>query len=198
MGFVTDSALTWVEEAKHHNQTVTVFLVMDLCTGGDLYERIRHYGPYTEPQMRSITTVVVSAVKYLHDNGIVHRDLKAENILFRGPDTMDANNVVIADFGLSRLFREGDPSGRLKTICGTPGWMAPEVVAGPGTYGKEVDLWSGGVLGYFLLSGQLPFESDNYIDETMNVALGRFEFPDELFGHVSKLGGFAFHSPDRA
>lgn len=167
----------------------TVFLVMDLCTGGDLYERVRSMGPYTEDQSRSILTVVVRAVKYLHDNNVVHRDLKAENILFRGSDTTDAGNVVIADFGLSSLFGEGG-AGVLKTMCGTPGWMAPEIVVASGNpYGKQVDLWSVGVLAYFLVSGMMPFESDNSLEETMNVAIGKYEF-GPAFEHVSSLGGF--------
>ncbi|KAI9016720.1 kinase-like domain-containing protein [Hyaloraphidium curvatum] len=163
-----------------------LFLVTDLCTGGDLWERVRSMGPYTEDQARDILRVVAQAVKYLHEAGVVHRDIKAENILFRGSDTTDPGNVVIADFGLSRLFSDGTGEG-MRTMCGTPGWMAPEVVTGSGEYGKEVDLWGVGVLAYFLLSAHMPFESDNHLTETMNVALGRYDLPDGLFGHVSDL-----------
>lgn len=159
---------------------------MDFCAGGELYERIYRFGPYPEDTAGGIIRVVVTAVKYLHDNGVVHRDLKAENILFRGPDTNDPNNIVIADFGLARLFQNNETSP-LKTVCGTPGWMAPEVLTAKSIYGREVDLWAIGVLAYFILSGLMPFESDNHLEETINVTVGRYQF-GHGFEHVSAIG----------
>ncbi|XP_032873308.1 calcium/calmodulin-dependent protein kinase type IV [Amblyraja radiata] len=126
-------------------------LVLELVTGGELFDRIVERGYYSEKDAADVVRQILEAVAYLHENGIVHRDLKPENLLYASP-TPDAL-LKIADFGLSKIV-EGQLS--MKTICGTPGYCAPEILRGY-AYGPEVDMWSVGVITYILLCGFEPF-----------------------------------------
>ncbi|CAM9946573.1 unnamed protein product, partial [Choristocarpus tenellus] len=150
-----------------------VYLVMELVSGGDLFDRIVERGIYSEDSAQELLFQVLTAVAYLHEKDIVHRqglerrrwDLKPENILLVGRDS-DVD-VKITDFGLAkRANKEG-----LKTFCGTPQYFAPEVlkrrntVLGVGRYGKEADMWSVGVILYILLSGTHPFHATTLFDQ---------------------------------
>ncbi|TFY62313.1 hypothetical protein EVG20_g6753 [Dentipellis fragilis] len=130
-----------------------LYLCFDLCTGGELFDRICAKGNYHEPDAAALVRTIMGAVKYLHDSGVVHRDLKPENLLFRTP-AEDAD-IMIADFGLSRIMEE-EKFHLLTEICGTPGYMAPEIFKKTG-HGKPVDIWAMGVITYFLLAGYTPF-----------------------------------------
>ncbi|XP_043566484.1 calcium/calmodulin-dependent protein kinase type IV isoform X4 [Chiloscyllium plagiosum] len=133
-------------------ETLTeINLVLELVTGGELFDRIVEKGYYSEKDAASAVKQVLEAVAYLHENGIVHRDLKPENLLYASP-TPDAL-LKIADFGLSKITEE---QVTMKTICGTPGYCAPEILRGY-AYGPEVDMWSVGVITYILLCGFEPF-----------------------------------------
>lgn len=111
-----------------------VYLVTDLALGGELLDRICRKGSYYESDAIELIRSTLSAVAYLHDHGIVHRDLKPENLLFRTPD--DGSDLLIADFGLSRIIDE-ERFHVLTTTCGTPGYMAPEIFRKSG-HGKPV------------------------------------------------------------
>ncbi len=98
-----------------------MYLVMDLCTGGELFDRIMEKGHFYEADAAKIITTILDAVQYLHDMNIIHRDIKPENLIFRTNDV--ESDLMIGDFGLSRIVdNESDAS---KTTCGTPGYMAP-------------------------------------------------------------------------
>ncbi|ETV92900.1 CAMK/CAMK1 protein kinase, variant 1 [Aphanomyces invadans] len=132
-----------------------VLLVMELCTGGELFERLAAKGPYSEMDCVRHVKSLAEAVAYLHENGIVHRDLKPENILLSTPDDNDAV-VKIADFGLAKLN-----TTTMKTKCGTWGYSAPEMISGSGVsfgYDAKVDSWSIGTILYILLCGFHPFD----------------------------------------
>jgi calcium/calmodulin-dependent protein kinase I len=101
-----------------------LYLCFDLCSGGELFDRICAKGNYVEPDAAELVRTIMKAVQYIHDSGIVHRDLKPENLLFRTP-AEDAD-IMIADFGLSRVMEE-EKFHMLTEICGTPGYMAPEI-----------------------------------------------------------------------
>ncbi|RLN54899.1 hypothetical protein BBJ29_007552 [Phytophthora kernoviae] len=126
-----------------------IFIVTELVSGGELFNRIVGRARYTEAEARLVMSPLLESVSYLHRLGIVHRDLKPENILC-GETLTD---LKIADFGLSKLVH---PEELMKMPCGTLNYVAPEVLALVG-YGREADIWSLGVIMYLLLRGELPF-----------------------------------------
>ncbi|XP_004615842.2 calcium/calmodulin-dependent protein kinase type IV isoform X2 [Sorex araneus] len=128
-----------------------ISLVLELVTGGELFDRIVEKGYYSERDAADAVKQILEAVAYLHENGIVHRDLKPENLLYATP-APDAP-LKIADFGLSKIVEH---QVLMKTVCGTPGYCAPEILRGC-AYGPEVDMWSVGVITYILLCGFEPF-----------------------------------------
>ncbi|KAL6463670.1 hypothetical protein MHYP_G00280610 [Metynnis hypsauchen] len=131
-----------------------ISLVLELVTGGELFDRVVEKGYYSERDAADAIKQVLEAVAYLHENGVVHRDLKPENLLYAtsAPDAP----LKIADFGLSKIM---DDQATMKTVCGTPGYCAPEILRGC-AYGPEVDMWSVGVITYILLCGFEPFFDD--------------------------------------
>uniref|UniRef100_W8B3F0 Calcium/calmodulin-dependent protein kinase type 1 n=1 Tax=Ceratitis capitata TaxID=7213 RepID=W8B3F0_CERCA len=131
-----------------------VYLVMELVTGGELFDRIVEKGSYTEKDASGLIRQILEAVDYMHEQGVVHRDLKPENLLYYSAD--DGSKIMISDFGLSKM----EDSGIMATACGTPGYVAPEVLAQK-PYGKAVDVWSIGVISYILLCGYPPFYDEN-------------------------------------
>ncbi|XP_036134807.1 calcium/calmodulin-dependent protein kinase type IV [Molossus molossus] len=130
---------------------VEISLVLELVTGGELFDRIVEKGYYSERDAADAVKQILEAVAYLHENGIVHRDLKPENLLYATP-APDAP-LKIADFGLSKIVEH---QVLMKTVCGTPGYCAPEILRGC-AYGPEVDMWSVGIITYILLCGFEPF-----------------------------------------
>ncbi|CAL1591797.1 unnamed protein product [Knipowitschia caucasica] len=139
-------------ELKEIFETDTdIALVLELVTGGELFDRIVERGYYSEQDAAHVIKQILEAVAYLHENGVVHRDLKPENLLYADL-SLDAP-LKIADFGLSKII---DDQVTMKTVCGTPGYCAPEILRG-NAYGPEVDMWSVGVILYILLCGFEPF-----------------------------------------
>ncbi|KXJ07736.1 calcium/calmodulin-dependent protein kinase type IV [Exaiptasia diaphana] len=131
-----------------------LFMVLELVTGGELFERVVERGFYSEKDAAEAVRQIVEAVAYLHSNDIIHRDLKPENLLYA--DTTDSCPLKIADFGLSKMLL-GDFG--TSTVCGTPGYCAPEVLLGK-KYDTMVDMWAVGVIAYILLCGFEPFFDD--------------------------------------
>uniref|UniRef100_A0A4W3GUT8 Calcium/calmodulin-dependent protein kinase type IV n=1 Tax=Callorhinchus milii TaxID=7868 RepID=A0A4W3GUT8_CALMI len=128
-----------------------IILVLELVTGGELFDRIVEKGYYSERDAAHAVNQILEAVEYLHENGVVHRDLKPENLLYA--DLSPNAALKIADFGLSKIVNE---QVTMKTVCGTPGYCAPEILRGC-AYGPGVDMWSVGVITYILLCGFEPF-----------------------------------------
>jgi len=160
-----------------------LYLCFDLCTGGELFDRICAKGNYYEADAAHLVRIVFSAVKYIHEQGIVHRDLKPENLLFRTKDE-DAD-IMICDFGLSRVM-DSEKFQLLTEICGTPGYMAPEIFKKTG-HGKPVDVWAMGVITYFLLCGYTPFDRDTQQQEMEAIIKGDYKFePTEYWENVSE------------
>jgi calcium/calmodulin-dependent protein kinase I len=155
-----------------------LYLVMDLVTGGELFDRIVERGSYTEKDASECVKQILIAVDYLHDLGIVHRDLKPENLLYQ--DETPESQLMISDFGLSKM--EGTDS--MATACGTPGYVAPEVLMGK-HYGKEVDCWSIGVIAYILLCGYPPFYDENDATLFAQIMRGEYEFDSPYWDEIS-------------
>jgi len=157
-------------------------LVMELVTGGELFYKIVDNGSYSENDAKNIVRQLVEGVVYLHNMGIAHRDLKPENLLCTDGDPGVNMTIKIADFGLSKVFNDGSV---LETSCGTPDYAAPEVLRMEGTYDKQVDCWSIGVITYVLLCGFPPFYG-----KTQNILFDRilkaeYDFPDPEWTAVS-------------
>ncbi|KAG0485506.1 hypothetical protein HPP92_009585 [Vanilla planifolia] len=127
-----------------------VHLVMELCEGGELFDRIVARGHYTERAAAAVTKTIVEVVQVCHKHGVMHRDLKPENFLFANKKETAALKAI--DFGLSVFFKPGE---RFTEIVGSPYYMAPEVLKRD--YGAEIDVWSSGVILYILLCGVPPF-----------------------------------------
>ncbi|XP_058872664.1 serine/threonine-protein kinase ULK1-like [Acipenser ruthenus] len=138
-----------------------VYLVMEYCNGGDLADYLKSKGPLNEDTIRLFLLQITSAMKVLQSKGVIHRDLKPQNILLAltGGDKSNPRNIrlKIADFGLARF----QPTNMMAlTMCGTPLYMAPEVIMAK-TYDAKVDLWSIGIIVYQCLTGQIPFQASN-------------------------------------
>jgi len=156
-----------------------LFIITELVTGGELFDKIVDKGSYTEKTAATLVIKIVSAIDYLHNLGIVHRDLKPENLLLKS--SQDDTEVKLADFGLSKIV---GPQVMM-TACGTPGYVAPEVLSATG-YDKEVDLWSIGVITYILLCGFPPFYNEDLPQLFEQILKAEYDFPTEYWGHVSK------------
>ncbi|KAJ8371303.1 hypothetical protein SKAU_G00113310 [Synaphobranchus kaupii] len=156
-----------------------LYLVMTLVTGGELLERILDRGIYTEKDGSRVIQQVLEAVRYLHQLGIVHRDLKPENLLYESP--LEDSKIVISDFGLSKM----EEQGVLSTACGTPAYVAPELLQNK-TYGKEVDLWAIGVISYILLCGYPPFYDENDTQLYRQIIKAEYEFESPYWDDISE------------
>jgi calcium/calmodulin-dependent protein kinase I len=162
-----------------------IALVMELVTGGELFYKIVDKGNYSENDAANIVTQICKGVAYLHSEGIAHRDLKPENLLCSGEEdpAYKPFRVVIADFGLSKTFNSGE---KLETSCGTPDYVAPEVITADGGYDKSVDMWSVGVITYVLLCGFSPFLSSTQTGLFEKIIKVEYDFPDPEWTHISQ------------
>jgi len=157
------------------------FIVTQLATGGELFDRICQYGKFTEKDASQTIRQILGAVDYLHERNIVHRDLKPENLLYltSEPDSP----LVLADFGIAKML--DSPSEVLTSMAGSFGYAAPEVMLKKG-HGKAVDMWSMGVITYTLLCGYSPFRAENLTDLIEECRHGRIVFHERYWRDVSK------------
>jgi len=155
-----------------------IFIVLDLVTGGELFDKIVSVGRFNEQKARFYFCQLIEGVEYCHSMGVCHRDLKPENLLLD-----EHGNLKISDFGLSSLY-VGDADGGgtkrtevLHTTCGTPNYVAPEVLADNGYDGKKADAWSIGVILYVLLAGFLPFDEGTITLLFAKIQAAEFTYP---------------------
>ncbi|XP_001359986.3 serine/threonine-protein kinase MARK2 [Drosophila pseudoobscura] len=147
----------------------SLYLVMEYASRGELFDHLVKHGRMRERDARVIFRQLVSAIQYCHSKFVVHRDLKAENLL------LDQHmNIKIADFGFGNTF---DPNAQLETFCGSPPYAAPELFMGRKYAGPEVDAWSLGVVLYTLVSGSLPFDGGTLKELRERVLRGKYRVP---------------------
>lgn len=157
------------------------FLVTEYMAGGELFERIVKKNFYSEREARDLVKVLLETIAFCHSANVVHRDLKPENLLLSS--TEDDADIKLADFGFAKKALEKGDAG-LSTACGTPGYVAPEILMSK-SYGKEVDIWSIGVITYILLCGYPPFHHDNQSMLFKLIKTGRYEFDSPYWDDVS-------------
>ncbi|KAF3818586.1 hypothetical protein GH733_012003, partial [Mirounga leonina] len=184
-----ENEVSILRRVKHPNiimlveemETATeLFLVMELVKGGDLFDAITSSTKYTERDGSAMVYNLANALRYLHGLSIVHRDIKPENLLVcEYPD--GTKSLKLGDFGLATVVE-----GPLYTVCGTPTYVAPEIIAETG-YGLKVDIWAAGVITYILLCGFPPFRSENNLQEDLfdQILAGKLEFPAPYWDNIT-------------
>ncbi|TYI06456.1 hypothetical protein ES332_A10G160500v1 [Gossypium tomentosum] len=155
-----------------------IYLVMELCRGGELFDRILAKGHYSERAAATIIKTILEIVKVCHEHGVIHRDLKPENFLFA--DESESAPIKAIDFGLSIFYESGQ---RFSDIVGSPFYMAPEVLKR--NYGEEVDVWSIGVILYILLCGVPPFWAETEEGIAHAIIKGEIDFKRDPWPKVS-------------
>ncbi|XP_040991797.1 CBL-interacting serine/threonine-protein kinase 3 isoform X1 [Juglans microcarpa x Juglans regia] len=159
-----------------------IFIVIEFVTGGELFDKIVNHGRMREDEARRYFQQLINAVDYCHSRGVYHRDLKPENLL------LDAyGNLKVSDFGLSALSQQVRDDGLLHTTCGTPNYVAPEVLNDRGYDGATADLWSCGVILFVLLAGYLPFDDSNLMNLYKKISAAEFVCPPWLSFDAMKL-----------
>ncbi|KAK9921523.1 hypothetical protein M0R45_030030 [Rubus argutus] len=162
-----------------HEDAVAVHVVMELCAGGELFDRIIQRGHYTERKAAKLAKVIVGVVEACHSLGVMHRDLKPENFLFVNQEEEAPLKTI--DFGLSVFFRPGET---FTDVVGSPYYVAPEVLRKH--YGQECDVWSAGVIIYILLSGVPPFWDETEQGIFEQVLKGELDFISEPWPSISE------------
>jgi hypothetical protein len=158
---------------------LTYYLVMEKMSGGELFDRIVAKAYYNEKEARNVCKILIEAVGHCHSNKVAHRDLKPENLLLLSED--DDSAVKIADFGFAKRVLKPNS---LTTQCGTPGYVAPEILEGI-PYDQKADMWSCGVILYILLGGYPPFIENNQRELFRKIRKGDYEFHPEYWQNVS-------------
>ncbi|XP_064961999.1 CBL-interacting protein kinase 23-like isoform X1 [Musa acuminata AAA Group] len=159
-----------------------IYIVLEFVNGGELFDKIARHGRLKEDEARKYFQQLINAVDYCHSRGVFHRDLKPENLL------LDSSGVLkISDFGLSALPQQVHEDGKLYTTCGTPNYVAPEVVKDKGYDGAMADLWSCGVILFVLMAGYLPFEDSNLVSLYKKIFKADFSCPSWISASAKKL-----------
>ncbi|PPR94896.1 hypothetical protein GOBAR_AA25767 [Gossypium barbadense] len=169
-----------------------IFIVLEYVTGGELFDKIVNNGRMREDEARRYFHQLINAVDYCHSRGVYHRDLKEMKFLliFLQPENLllDAyGNLKVSDFGLSALSKQVRDDGLLHTTCGTPNYIAPEVLDDGGYDGATADLWSCGVILFVLLAGYLPFDDSNLMNLYKKISAAEFTCPPWLSFSAMKL-----------
>ncbi|KAG7605064.1 putative CBL-interacting serine/threonine-protein kinase 20 CAMK-CAMKL-CHK1 family [Arabidopsis thaliana] len=158
-----------------------IYFAMEYVKGGELFDKVSK-GKLKEDIARKYFQQLIGAIDYCHSRGVYHRDLKPENLL------LDENgDLKISDFGLSALRESKQQDGLLHTTCGTPAYVAPEVIGKKGYDGAKADVWSCGVVLYVLLAGFLPFHEQNLVEMYRKITKGEFKCPNWFPPEVKKL-----------
>ncbi|GAB2224086.1 hypothetical protein Droror1_Dr00004833 [Drosera rotundifolia] len=173
--------ITTMKEIKHPNviqlhevmaSKTKIYIVLEFVDGGELFDKIVKYGRLKEDEARKYFQQLINAVDYCHSRGVYHRDLKPENLL------LDSHGILkVSDFGLSAFSQQVREDGLLHTACGTPNYVAPEVLTDKGYDGTSADVWSCGVILFVLMAGFLPFDDTNLLSLYKKIQRADFSCP---------------------
>ncbi|XP_075519056.1 CBL-interacting serine/threonine-protein kinase 9-like isoform X1 [Primulina tabacum] len=159
-----------------------IYIVLEYVGGGELFDKIARQGKLKEGVARMYFQQLINAVDYCHSRGVYHRDLKPENLL------LDSHGVLkVSDFGLSAFSKQVREDGLLHTACGTPNYVAPEVLNDKGYDGTTSDVWSCGVILFVLMAGYLPFEEPNLMVLYRKIYKADFSFPPWFSSNAKRL-----------
>ncbi|KAL5698912.1 CBL-interacting serine/threonine-protein kinase 6 [Ranunculus cassubicifolius] len=158
-----------------------IYFAMEYVRGGELFAKVAK-GRLKEDAARGYFQQLISAIDFCHSRGVYHRDLKPENLLLD-----EEGNLKVTDFGLSALSEHLRQDGLFHTTCGTPAYVAPEVIGKKGYDGAKADLWSCGVILYVLLAGFLPFQDDNVVAMYKKIYRGDFKCPPWFSSDARRL-----------
>jgi len=153
-----------------------LILIMEFCPGGDLFDQLYKHKAFTVPDTRIFVSQVCLPLEYLHSMSIVHRDLKLENILVAADGALK-----LTDFGFAKYIKY-----RSWTLCGTPEYLAPEIILEKG-HGKAVDYWAMGVLFYEMLNGHSPFEAEDHLATYQKILDGSVNYPSKMDADATDL-----------
>ncbi|XP_075496720.1 CBL-interacting serine/threonine-protein kinase 20 [Primulina tabacum] len=158
-----------------------IYFAIEYVKGGELFNKVAK-GRLKEDAARKYFQQLIAAVDFCHSRGVYHRDLKPENLLLD-----ESGNLKVSDFGLSALVESKRQDGLLHTTCGTPAYVAPEVISKRGYDGEKADIWSCGVILFVLLAGYLPFQDPNLVEMYRKISRGEFKCPNWFPPEVKKL-----------
>ncbi|KAL6575597.1 CBL-interacting serine/threonine-protein kinase 9 [Orobanche hederae] len=159
-----------------------IYIILEYVDGGELFDKIAKYGKLKEDAARRYFQQLINAVDYCHSRGVYHRDLKPENLL------LDSFGVLkVSDFGLSAFSKQVRDDGLLHTACGTPNYVAPEVLTDKGYDGTASDVWSCGVILFVLMAGYLPFDEPNLVALYRRIQRADFSFPSWFSSSAKRL-----------
>lgn len=159
-----------------------IYMVLELVDGGELFDKIAKHGRLRENEARMYFQQLINAVDYCHSRGVYHRDLKPENLV------LDSYGVLkVADFGLSAFSRQVHEDGLFHTACGTPNYVAPEVLTDKGYDGTAADVWSCGVILFVLMAGYLPFDDPNLSTLYKKIQRASFSVPSWFTSGAKKF-----------
>ncbi|XP_062164480.1 CBL-interacting serine/threonine-protein kinase 21 [Alnus glutinosa] len=156
-----------------------IYIVMEYVSGGQLTDKMSYVKKLEEWEARKLFQQLIDAVDYCHNKGVYHRDLKPENLLLD-----QKGNLKVSDFGLSALRKPGDT---LTTACGSPSYVAPELLVNKGYDGAAADVWSCGVILFEVLAGHLPFDDSNLMNLYKKISRAEYTFPEWFTEGQKKL-----------
>ena len=170
-----------IHKSLHHTNIVAfehyfedsenVYLLIEICLNQTLNELLKRRKKLTELEVQCYAVQIIKALKYLHNHRVIHRDLKLGNLFIS-----DKMEIKVGDFGLAtKLEFDGE---RKRTVCGTPNYIAPEILEGKTGHSYEVDIWSLGVIMYTLIIGKPPFETNNVKETYKRIKIGNYTFPE--------------------